>query len=948
MIKDYSQLPANKRIVNDKEEDVIISLRDKAIMVPVIIKSKDSLSVKATISEDLAILNNQCEELDLTLEVEGPDITDIVVNLTPNIREGEDNAKAQATIATLSLTGGTEPATYKMEGADAEKFILENNIVKAKENLTEGTYSLTFSVIDIYNETYTETDEITVLPAYPLITDINLEQVEGLREGEDNVKANAIIGTISSVGGTQPYIYTIGEGDNSSKFSIDSNNLKCTEALTEGEYNIQITSTDTNNKTYIKEFTITVAEAYPLITELSVAVTPSLREGQANTEVGSVAATITCEGGTEPIVFTLEGPHAEKFEIQDKNIKIKDNPLTQGTYNITVKAVDTNNKTKTSDAVINVAEAYPEITSIKITKTNNLREGEPNVNTGSIIATLQTIGGTAPYSYSLTGTDASSFILDDTNIKVGATPLTQKTYEIVINVEDANGETLNAPTTIQVLEAYPLITDIDITLTPNLREGESNVISGATVAVLNAIGGATSSAYSWTLQGDQSSNFMFNNKYNKTTNLNVNGSSLVAGQYQLTAKVVDVNSKSFTKEFTIDVADAYPEITNVTLDKTPNLREGEDNVKANAIIGTISSVGGTQPFTYTISGTDASSFVIAENKLNVGSNPLTAKTYSIEITSTDKNNKTKTVSDTIVVQAAYPEITSFTISPKSGLEEGNANVQADAIVATMSVEGGSAPITYSLREDASNGVDNASFKVDGSNLKVNTTPLTTKAYKVALTATDTHGKTKNQNTIITVTAPNITSLNAQLTSGLVEGNNNVTANAKIADLSTTGGIAPYTYSLNIDEVNGVDNANFKVEGTQLKVNTTPLVKKDYKVSLKVTDKNNKTATKNITVSVGTPAISALNITPVEDLTAPVEAETVVANLSTTGGIAPYTYTLKAETGDNAEFKIDGATVKTVGSIDSAGTKNITVVVTDKNSTTKEQTAEITVSAAPSA
>ena len=845
MIKDYSQLPANKRIVNDKEEDVIISLRDKAIMVPVMIKSKDSLSVKATISEDLAILNNQCEELDLTLEVEGPDITDIVVNLTPNIREGEDNAKAQATIATLSLTGGTEPATYKMEGADAEKFILENNIVKAKENLTEGTYSLTFSVIDIYDETYTETDEIIVLPAYPLITDINLEQVEGLREGEDNVKANAVIGTISSVGGTQPFTYTIEEGDNSSKFSIDSNNLKCAEALTEGEYNIQITSTDTNNKTYTKEFTITVAEAYPLITELSVAVTPSLREGEANTKVGSVAATITCEGGTEPIVFTLEGTHAEKFEIQDKNIKIKDNPLTQGTYNITVKAVDTNNKTKTSDAVINVAEAYPKITSIKITTTNNLREGEPNVNTGSIIATLQAIGGTAPYSYSLTGTDASSFIIDDTNIKVGATPLIQKTYEIVINVEDANGKTLKAPRIIQVLEAYPLITDIDITLTPDLREGESNVNTRATVATLN-------------------------------------------------------------------------------------------------------TVGGTQPFTYTIGGTDASSFVIAENKLNVGSNPLIAKTYNIEITSTDKNNKTKTVSDTIVVQAAYPEITSFTISPKSGLEEGNANVQADAIVATMSVEGGSAPITYSLREDASNGVDNASFKVDGSNLKVNTTPLTTKAYKVALTATDTHGKTKNQNATITVTAPNITSLNAQLTSGLVEGNNNVAANAKIADLSTTGGIAPYTYSLNTDEVNGVDNANFKVEGTQLKVNTTPLVKKDYKVSLKVTDKNNKTATKNITVSVGTPAISALNIAPVEDLTAPVEAETVVANLSTTGGIAPYTYTLKAETGDNAEFKIDGVTVKTAGSIDSAGTKNITVVVTDKNSTTKEQTAEIIVSAAPTA
>lgn len=554
MIKDYSQLPANKRIVNDKDEDITISLRDKCIMVPVTIKVNESLSVKATTSEDLALINKQCEEFELPLEDEGPDITDIVVTITPNIREGEDNSKANATIATLSLKGGTEPVEYTLSGTDADKFILENNIVKAKNDLVEGTYSITLSALDSTKETYSETDEINVLAA-------------------------------------------------------------------------------------------------------------------------------------------------------------------------------------------------------------------------------------------------------------------------------------------------------------------------------------------------------------------------------------------------------YPEITNVTLSKTPDLREGESNVNTGATVATLTSVGGTQPFTYTISGTDASSFVIAENKLNVGSNPLTAKTYSIEITSTDKNNKTKTVSDTIVVQAAYPEITSFTVSPTGGLEEGNANVQADAVVATMSVEGGSAPITYSFKEDELNGADNASFKIDGANLKVGETPLVTKEYKVSLTATDTHGKTKDQTATISVAAPNITSLNAQLTSGLEEGNENVAANAKIADLSTTGGIAPYTYSLNTDEVNGVDNTSFKVEGTQLKVNTTPLVKKDYKVSLKVTDKNNKTATKNITVSVGTPAISALNITPVESLQAPLAENTVVANLSSVGGIAPYTYSLKPDTQDNAEFTIEGTTVKNIASIDTAGTKNITVVVTDKNSSTKEQTAQIEISAA---
>ena len=742
MIKDYSQLPANKRIVNDKDEDITISLRDKCIMVPVTIKVNESLSVKATTSEDLALINKQCEEFELPLEDEGPDITDIVVTITPNIREGEDNSKANATIATLSLKGGTEPVEYTLSGTDADKFILENNIVKAKNDLVEGTYSITLSALDSTKETYSETDEINVLAAYPLITDATISFESDIREGESNAAVGSVVGTIQVVGGTEPFTIQL-SGTNSNKLEVVNNEIKAKQALTEGQYDIEFNITDTNNKTFSKSGSLVVLEAYPLITNVEVNLTQNLREGESNVAANAQIGTIETTGGTSPISYTIEGTNASSFVIDESNLKVGDTALLQGTYNIIIKATDTHNKTFSKDVQISVAEAFPEITSIKISKTSNLREGENNVNSGAVVATLQTVGGTEPFVYTLSGTDESRFIIDNASVKVGSTPLTEKTYNITIAVEDANGKTFSAPTTIEVQAAYS-------------------------------------------------------------------------------------------------------EITNVTLSKTPNLREGESNVNTGATVATLTSVGGTQPFTYTISGTDASSFVIAENKLNVGSNPLTAKTYSIEITSTDKNNKTKTVSDTIVVQAAYPEITSFTVSPTDGLEEGNANVQADAVVATMSVEGGSAPVTYSLREDASNGVDNASFKVDGSNLKVN---------------------------------------------------------------------------------------------------TTPLVKKDYKVSLKVTDKNNKTATKNITVSVGTPAISALNITPVESLQAPLAENTVVANLSSVGGIAPYTYSLKPDTQDNAEFTIEGTTVKNIASIDSAGTKNITVIVTDKNSTTKEQTAQIEISAA---
>lgn len=645
MIKDYSQLPANKRIVNDKDEDITISLRDKCIMVPVTIKVNESLSVKATTSEDLALINKQCEEFELPLEDEGPDITDIVVTITPNIREGEDNSKANATIATLSLKGGTEPVEYTLSGTDADKFILEDNIVKAKNDLVEGTYSITLSALDSTKETYSETDEINVLAAYPLITDATISFESDIREGENNAAVGSVVGTIQVVGGTEPFTIQL-SGTNSDKLEVVNNEIKAKQALTEGQYDIEFNITDTNNKTFSKSGSLVVLEAYPLITNIEVNLTQNLREGESNVAANAQIGTIETTGGTSPISYTIEGTNASSFVIDESNLKVGDAALLQGTYNITIKATDTHNKTFSKDVQISVAEAFPEITSIKISKTSNLREGENNVNSGAVVATLQTVGGTQPFVYTLSGTDESSFIIDNASVKVGSAPLTEKTYNITIAVEDANGKTFSAPITIKVLEAYPAITDITVELTPNLREGEDNVKSGA----------------------------------------------------------------------------------------------------------------------------------------------------------------------------------------------------------------------------------------------------------------------------------------------------------KIADLSTTGGIAPYTYSLNTDEVNGIDNASFKVEGTQLKVNTTPLVKKDYKVSLKVTDKNNKTATKNITVSVGTPAISALNVTPVESLQAPLAENTVVANLSSVGGIAPYTYSLKADTQDNAEFTIEGTTVKNIASIDTAGTKNITVVVTDKNSTTKEQTAQIEISA----
>ena len=94
-----------------------------------------------------------------------------------------------------------------------------------------------------------------------------------------------------------------------------------------------------------------------------------------------------------------------------------------------------------------------------------------------------------------------------------------------------------------------------------------------------------------------------------------------------------------------------------------------------------------------------------------------------------------------------------------------------------------------------------------------------------------------------------------------------------------------------------------------------------------------------------PEITNLTITPVAELEAPVAADTKVADLSATGGTAPYTYSLKASTGDNAEFKISGTEVQASAEISTAGNKNITVIVTDSKQKTKEATAQIVIAEA---
>lgn len=106
-----------------------------------------------------------------------------------------------------------------------------------------------------------------------------------------------------------------------------------------------------------------------------------------------------------------------------------------------------------------------------------------------------------------------------------------------------------------IKKEVPEITGIQADVTPNLKVGDANVESGATVLTLNAIGGTAPVQFDFETNdtiGADNGKFVINNN-----DVNVGADALTeAKQYKVYIKASDGNGKSFKEGFDIPVAEA--------------------------------------------------------------------------------------------------------------------------------------------------------------------------------------------------------------------------------------------------------------------------------------------------------------------------------------------------------------------------------------------------------
>ncbi|WP_345938800.1 beta strand repeat-containing protein, partial [Sphingomonas yabuuchiae] len=582
---------------------------------------------------------------------------------------------------------------------------------------------------------------------------------------------------LSTSGGTAPYNYALTAGALPAGLTLSSTGTLSGTATVSGTFNLTVTATDAQNFTTARAYGLTVAAPAPVAGAVSMTVA-------ANSPANAV--TLNLSGGTATSIAIGTPPNHGVLAGSGTAITYTPAANYSGSDSFTYTA--TNASGTSAPATVTITVTAPTLTL------------SPTTLLGATAGTaysqaLATMGGAAPYSYSVTAGALPAGVSLSSTGTLSGTPTTAGTFNVTVTATDAQNFTATRAFTLTVAVQAPVAGAVSMTVAAN---------STANAVTLALSGGAATSVAVATPPSHGTATA-------SGTGISYTPTAGYSGSDSFTYAATNASGTSAPATVTVTVSAPTLTLAPATL---------PSGTAGTAYSQALSTSGGTAPYNYAVTAGALPNGLTLSSTGTLSGTPATSGAFNFTITATDAQNFTVTRAYTITV-AVQP--------PVAGAVSTTVAANSTANAVTLALSGGAATSVAVATAPA-----HGTATVSGTGISYTPAAGYSGSDSFTYTATNTSGTSAAATVTVTVTAPTlvVSPASGPLPTATV-------GTAYSATLTSTGGTAPYSYSATGLPAGVTLAANGTLSGT-------PTTAGSYTVTVTVTDAHGATGTATYT------------------------------------------------------------------------------------------------------
>jgi hypothetical protein len=734
-----------------------------------------------------------------------------------------------------SASGGTTPYTWSISAGSLPSGLTINSSTGAITGTpnASGNSAFTVQVADSSSPAQTAT----------LSANVTTSGQSAALSLPAQTPADATVGvaysaTLQANGGKTPYTWAITSGALPAGLTLNpSTGVIAGTATTAGTASFGVRVTDSSSPT--QSATAALSMRADAAFSVNVSTLPSAFKSVP------YSATLTANGAVGATTWAITGGSLPAgLSLNSTTGVISGTPTTLGSFTFTVSVTDSATPPRTASQQVTL-----QVGAALVVSGGTL----PNAVSGTPYSATATVtGGTTPLTWSISaGALPTGLSLNATTGTISGTPTVPGTYNFTLHVVDSSNppQSANVPASITVNTGLSLT----VSILPD-------AISGVPyVGTLVATGGTL--PYKWSIT---SGALPVGLTLNATTGV-ISGTTTATGTANFTATLTDAATPPQTKAFPLSIrVDSALTIGPITL---------PIGIVGLPFSATVAASGGVGPLTYSISaGALPSGLSLNAATGVISGTPLAVATGAVTIQVKDSSNPPQTATTgslSLVVNAAL----SITVPT---LPQGITGV---VFSTTLSATGGTGPITWSV----SQGALPTGLTLNASTGVIAGTPLVAALANFSVTAKDSSTPPQTKTIALSL------QINAALTISPITLPIGVVGLPFSATISATGGVAPLTYSVSA----GALPSGLSLNAATGVISGTPLAVATGAVTVQVKDSSNPPQTAT-TASLSLVVNAALSIN-VPTLTNGIVGQLFNTTLTSTGGVAPITWSVSAGT-----------------------------------------------------